>query len=181
MLNDGYCVLAGTLTKHERDTPNNQGRWFHVKLTVDAGSQSYQCAVDVDSKQSNTGVMWKTVILRPHEWTATTNLSPGQHLLRPGNVAGPGTASTSVLDYIRDQRFQPEQRLPIRRDAFAARRVHQQPPQTGGAALAKRQQRGRSNRTRKPIVGRTARLDLRRTIFHPDLAFTTSIKTKATH
>src|SRR5688572_28364118 len=105
MLNDGYGVLAGTLSSHERDQPNNQGRWFHVKLTVAAGGQNYVCAVDVDSKQSNVGVMWKTVVLRPFEWTAITTLSAGFHTLRAGNVAGPCAPDGKVIDYLRDSRL----------------------------------------------------------------------------
>lgn len=107
MLNDGYGVLAGTLTHHERDKPNNQGRWFHVKLTVTADGKSYQCAIDVDSKQSNTGVQWKTVILHPFEWTNITGLASGFHLLRAGGVPGPGVPDGKALDYLRDARFQP--------------------------------------------------------------------------
>ena len=33
---DSYGVLVGTLTGHHRDTPDDQGRWFHVNLDVDA-------------------------------------------------------------------------------------------------------------------------------------------------
>jgi hypothetical protein len=105
MLNDGYGVLAGTLAGFERDKPDNQGRWFHVKLSVSAAGHSYQCAVDVDSKQSNIGVQWKTVVLRPSEWTAITGLGSGFHLLRAGNVPGPGAPDGKVLDYLRDGRF----------------------------------------------------------------------------
>lgn len=106
MLEDGYGVLAGTLTAHQRDTPNNQGRWFHVKLSVAAGGSTFECAVDVDSKQSNVGVMWKTAILRPNEWAAITGLSPGFHLLRVGGAPGPGVPDGKALDYMRDARFQ---------------------------------------------------------------------------
>lgn len=105
MLNDGYGVLAGTLSAHERDQPNSQGRWFHVKLTVSADAQNYLCAIDVDSKQSNVGVMWKTVVLRPFEWTAITTMSTGFHTLRAGNASGPGAPDGKVIDYIRDTRL----------------------------------------------------------------------------
>ena len=106
MLNDGHGVLAGTLTGHQRDTPNNQGRWFHVKLSVAAGGQTFECAVDVDSKQSNTGVMWKTPMLRPAEWSTITGFTPGFQLLRAGGAPGPGAPDGKALDYLRDTRFQ---------------------------------------------------------------------------
>lgn len=31
---DNYGVLVGTLIDHHRDTPDDQGRWFHVNLEV---------------------------------------------------------------------------------------------------------------------------------------------------
>ena len=33
---DRYGVLVGTLHRSFRDTPDDQGRWFHVNLEVDA-------------------------------------------------------------------------------------------------------------------------------------------------
>ncbi|MCY1140890.1 DUF2278 family protein [Actinoplanes sp. Pm04-4] len=45
-----YGVLAGVLQRHFRDQPDDQGRWFHVNLRVDAPAGRYKCAVDVDSK-----------------------------------------------------------------------------------------------------------------------------------
>ena len=60
-LDDGYGVLVGTLVAHERDRPDNQGRWYHVMLTIDVAGARYKAAVDVDSHQSATGVQWKVV------------------------------------------------------------------------------------------------------------------------
>jgi hypothetical protein len=57
---DNYGVLVGTLIGHHRDTPDDQGRWFHVNLEVMAPDGRYRCAIDVDSKQSATGVQWRS-------------------------------------------------------------------------------------------------------------------------
>ncbi len=100
MLSDGYGVLSGVLTKVERDTPDNQGNWFHVKLEVQTPDGLYQCAIDVDSHDSAVGVEWKTIVLRPNEWTQTTGLADGFHILASSSESG-------ALDYIRDFRFQP--------------------------------------------------------------------------
>src|ERR671911_487664 len=51
-----YGVLIGTLQDHARDQPDTQGRWYHVNLRVTAPLGLYRCAVDVDSKQSATGL-----------------------------------------------------------------------------------------------------------------------------
>lgn len=58
---DRYGVLLGTLTQHFRDTPDNQGNWYHVNLRVEAGGATYRCAVDVDSHASAVGVQWKVL------------------------------------------------------------------------------------------------------------------------
>ena len=52
---DRYGVLSGTLVSHARDTPDSQGRWFHVNLLVNASNVQYRCAIDVDSHQSAIG------------------------------------------------------------------------------------------------------------------------------
>jgi hypothetical protein len=98
VLTNGYGVLAGTLTGHHRDTPDNVGKWFHVHLTVAANGHDHDCAIDVDSHQSNVGVEWRVVELRPSEWQAITALAPGFHLLA-------STSSSGALDYPRDQRL----------------------------------------------------------------------------
>src|SRR5262245_17609129 len=98
MLTDGYRVLSGTLTAHHRDNPNNFGKWFHVHLTVAAQGHNYDCAVDVDSHQSNTGVEWKVLTLWPMQWGSITSLSPGLYPLA-------NTATSGALDYIRDPRL----------------------------------------------------------------------------
>ena len=84
-----YGVLAGVLQRHFRDQPDDQGRWFHVNLRVDAPAGRYKCAVDVDSKSSATGVQWKVFTLEPAAaWT------PGYHELK--RMPGEG-----ALDYLR--------------------------------------------------------------------------------
>jgi Uncharacterized conserved protein (DUF2278) len=98
MLKHGYGVLAGTLTGHHRDPPDEVGRWFHVHLSVAAQGHTYDCAVDVDSHQSDTGVEWKTLTLRPDEWSPILGLSPGYHTLS-------SNSTSSAIDYIRDTRL----------------------------------------------------------------------------
>ena len=89
-----YGVLAGTLTHHFRDQPDNQGRWFHVNLRVAAGSGTYRCAVDVDSKASAVGVEWKVLVVPKELIAPVGDLSPGYHELRREQGAG-------ALDHIR--------------------------------------------------------------------------------
>jgi hypothetical protein len=98
VLTNGYGVLAGTLTEHHRDTPDDVGKWFHVNLTVAAAGRNYRCAIDVDSHQSNTGVEWKVIELRPSEWQTITPLASGSHLLA-------STETSGALDYPRDRRL----------------------------------------------------------------------------
>lgn len=100
MLKDGYGVLVGTLSSHDRDPKDDFGRWFHVHLHVDAQGHSYDCAIDVDSHASNVGVEWKVIALRPNEWASITGLAPGVHLLA-------NNASSGALDYVRDPRLTP--------------------------------------------------------------------------
>ncbi|MBL7259335.1 DUF2278 family protein [Paractinoplanes lichenicola] len=89
-----YGVLAGTLHRHFRDRPDDQGRWFHVNLEVDAPDGRYRCAVDVDSKNTTTGVQWKTYTVAPSALGPVTALPPGYHELARVNGSG-------ALDYQR--------------------------------------------------------------------------------
>lgn len=95
---DRYGVLAGTLTGHERDTPDDQGRWYHVHLHVSAPAGSYRCAVDVDSKASAIGVQWKVLNATPATVGPATGVAPGYHDLAPAQSAG-------ALDLIRHPAF----------------------------------------------------------------------------
>jgi uncharacterized protein YukJ len=97
---DHYGVLLGTLTGHHRDTPDNQGRWYHVMLEVTAGDGQYRCAVDVDSKQSLTGVQWRVLHLAAEQVDPVPGLADGYHEL-------PRTASSGALDLIRHPALQP--------------------------------------------------------------------------
>jgi len=99
---DHYGVLVGVLTSHERDQPDNQGRWFHVKLTVRVGAQDHHVAVDVDSKQSAFGVEWK--ILRG---LSTALFGPvAQFLTQPhGYHELVRAQGTGALDLIRHTAF----------------------------------------------------------------------------
>src|SRR6478735_7977060 len=56
-----YGVLSGTLVSHERDDPDEFGRWWHVNLKLRSGARDYRVAVDVDSTNSAAGVQWKTI------------------------------------------------------------------------------------------------------------------------
>ncbi|MFE9258256.1 DUF2278 family protein [Streptomyces sp. NPDC006879] len=91
---DDYGVLSGTLQHHFRDQPDTQGRWFHINLEVDTPAGRYRCAVDVDSKQSTTGVQWKTLTMEAAALGPVAGLGPGyQDLVR--------RAGTGALDYLR--------------------------------------------------------------------------------
>ena len=93
-----YGVLSGTLTRTVRDTPDNQGRWYHVSLFVNAAGVEYRCAVDIDSHQSNTGVEWRLVNVSAADVAALLALAPGYHDLQH-------TASSGAWDYIRSPLF----------------------------------------------------------------------------
>ncbi|WP_330333893.1 YukJ family protein [Streptomyces sp. NBC_00536] len=89
-----YGVLAGTLFRHFRDDPDDQGRWFHVHLEVDTPAGRYACAIDVDSKHSSTGVRWKVLTLYPSVLEPVDAPTPGYHDLSPASGSG-------ALDYLR--------------------------------------------------------------------------------
>ena len=96
----GYGVLVGTLVSHHRDTPDDQGRWFHVNLVVRADGQSYKCAVDVDSKQSAVGVQWRTVTLSGADLGPVDVLPEGYHDL----AMAPGSGA---VDFVRSHSLDP--------------------------------------------------------------------------
>jgi Uncharacterized conserved protein (DUF2278) len=91
---DDYGVLVGTLRSHVRDQPDNQGRWYHVNLTVEAPAGQYRCAVDVDSKQSAVGVQWKTLTVATSQLGPVAGRTPGYHDLVSNSSSG-------ALDYQR--------------------------------------------------------------------------------
>ena len=76
---DRYGVLGGVLHRSFRDRPDDQGRWFHVNLEVDAPAGRHRCAVDVDSKKSAVGVQWKVATLRSAALGPVPGLPPGVH------------------------------------------------------------------------------------------------------
>jgi hypothetical protein len=88
-----YGVLVGTLQGHARDQPDTQGRWYHVNLRVDAPLGRYRCAVDVDSKQTATGVQWQRLTVVP-AMVSAAGLDPGYHELEL-------LSSSGALDYYR--------------------------------------------------------------------------------
>ncbi|MGW0390416.1 DUF2278 family protein [Streptomyces sp. NPDC003042] len=91
---DAYGVLSGTLHRHFRDQPDTQGDWFHVNLEVDAPAGRYHCAIDVDSKQSTTGVQWKVFTLAASVLDPVPGLGYGYHELSM-------TSGSGALDYLR--------------------------------------------------------------------------------
>ena len=74
-------MLVGVLHRSFRDRPDDQGRWFHVNLEVDAPAGRHRCAVDVDSKQSTVGVEWKVLTLRSPALGPVPELPAGAHEL----------------------------------------------------------------------------------------------------
>ncbi len=93
-LDHGYGVLQGTLTGHYRDTPDDQGRWYHVHLVIDVAGVDYEAAIDVDSKQSAVGVEWKVVAVRSHELGPAAGVSDRYQSLASRSTSG-------ALDHIR--------------------------------------------------------------------------------
>jgi Uncharacterized conserved protein (DUF2278) len=93
-LDHGYGVLRGTLSGHFRDPPDDFGRWYHVHLNLDVSGTDYEVAVDVDSKQSSTGVQWKVVNCRQSDVGPAAATSVGYHSLAPLSTSG-------ALDHIR--------------------------------------------------------------------------------
>lgn len=97
---DNYGVLVGSLTGHHRDTPDDQGRWFHVNLDVTAPAGQFRCAVDVDSKQSATGVQWRVTTIHPSQLPVLSGLAAGFHPLAMNATSG-------AVDYLRHPAFRP--------------------------------------------------------------------------
>lgn len=91
---DRYGVLVGTLHGHHRDDPDEQGRWFHVNLSVDAPAGRHRCAVDVDSKQSDVGVLWKVLHVDHDVLGPVDDLGPGYH-----DIAS--TPTSGAIDLVR--------------------------------------------------------------------------------
>jgi hypothetical protein len=87
-------VLVGVLHRSFRDRPDDQGRWFHVNLEVDAPAGRHRCAVDVDSKQSTVGVQWKVLTLRSAALGPVPDLPAGAHEL-------PRAPASGALDFHR--------------------------------------------------------------------------------
>ena len=105
-----YGVLNGQLTGHHRDTPDDQGRWFHVMLDVTAAGAHYRCAIDVDSKQSLTGVQWRVLQIAPEQIPPVPGFAAGYHEL-------PRTPSSGALDLIRHPAAEAVSGLHVRRQA----------------------------------------------------------------
>lgn len=130
---DHYGVLAGTLHKHFRDTPDTAGAWFHVNLRVDAPDGRYKCAIDVDSHNSDTGVQWKAFTVDASALGPVAALAPGYHELAR-------TPASGALDYIRHPALRGRRRiwpawLPHRLRELLDRLVKPSRPWTSGSNL----------------------------------------------
>jgi hypothetical protein len=101
---DRYGVLVGVLHRHFRDRPDDQGRWFHVNLEVDAPAGRHRCAVDVDSKLSAVGVQWHVLTLTGQALAPVVGLDPGVHDLARASGSG-------ALDYQRHPALAPRPRF----------------------------------------------------------------------
>lgn len=97
-LTDGYGVLIGTIHDYYRDDPDEFGKYYHGNLILSAPLGTYRCAIDVDSKKSDIGVEWRTVVLRADEISGLTALGLGYHPLAPYSTSG-------AIDYIRSPIF----------------------------------------------------------------------------
>jgi hypothetical protein len=95
-----YGVLVGSLTSHFRDTPDDQGRWYHLHLNVDAGGSNYAAAIDVDSHASATGVEWKRLTVPGSAIGPVASLAAGWHELGRSQTDG-------ALDHLRHPAFLP--------------------------------------------------------------------------
>ena len=93
-----YGVLSGQLIGHRRDPPDAQGRWFHIHMDVSAAGGKYDCAVDVDSHASNTGVEWRVIPIQARDIQAIVSLLPGYHQLA-------NTSTSGAIDYVRSSWF----------------------------------------------------------------------------
>lgn len=91
-------MLSGVLVSHHRDTPDSQGRWFHVNLLISAAGEQYRCAIDVDSHQSDTGVEWRVVPVNASDVASMLALPPGYHELQR-------TPASGAWDYVRSCLF----------------------------------------------------------------------------
>jgi hypothetical protein len=93
-------MLVGVLHSSHRDRPDDQGRWFHVNLEVDAPAGRHRCAVDVDSKLSAVGVQWQVLSLAGPQLGPVAGSEPGVHDLS----RSPGSGA---LDYVRHPALAP--------------------------------------------------------------------------
>lgn len=100
---DRYVVLVGELHRSFRDPPDDYGRWYHVNLEVDVEGVTggrYRCAVDVDSKQSSTGVQWRRLVLTAGQVGPAAQFPEGEHDLAR-------TPDSAALDYLRSPALVP--------------------------------------------------------------------------
>lgn len=89
-----YGVLIGTKINYFRDEPDNFGRYYHGNVEITVNGIKYRCAIDVDSKNSNTGVEWRTIYLNASQLGAIAGMADGWHLLASNDNSG-------AIDYVR--------------------------------------------------------------------------------
>jgi len=91
-------VVVGTLDHYQRDPLNNYGQYYHENVYVDTPAGTYHCAVDVDSKMTNTGIEWRVVPLNASHLNGVELMADGWHPL----VSNP---TFGAIDYIRTPAF----------------------------------------------------------------------------
>lgn len=102
-LYDGYGVLVGTVRRYSCSWSRQGSRYYHCDLSVTAGSGTYRCPVDLDSKQLPDGVLWRVVELERFSFTNVVGLKDGWHWLQPEPRSG-------ALDYYRCKALKPTSR-----------------------------------------------------------------------
>jgi hypothetical protein len=93
-LNDGYGVLVGTVNSFVRDTPDNQGRYLHENVFVNAPAGRYHCAIDVDTHANTIRVEWRVYMLTLQDLGPVGAMAPGYHALASNPTSG-------AVDYVR--------------------------------------------------------------------------------
>lgn len=97
---DGYGVLTGTLHRYECDNGRSRNEYYHCNIRVKTSRGLYRCAVDLDSKNQNDGLHWRTVELGKSDMHGLVSLGSGWHYLRSEPESG-------ALDYLRSPELQP--------------------------------------------------------------------------
>jgi hypothetical protein len=87
-----YGVLVGTKTDYKRDNIALYGKYYHGNIRVKANNETYQCAIDVDSKV--TRVQWRIINFSANEFSIISKMTEGWNHLKSNEFSG-------AIDYIR--------------------------------------------------------------------------------